>query len=118
SNGYCGGVTMTYRSNNTAMLPAVGDRVPTEFANGYATIAASDGHGHYKSTTGLLWAWNAENQRLERYTTDIAYITFEADVSRKYANKTGYDHGYELNTSFATEQHTARSFIERVIKEG
>lgn len=45
-------------------------------------------------------------------------VSFQIDVSRKFKNKTGYDHGYELNTSFRTETHTAQTLIADVIKLG
>jgi len=48
----------------------------------------------------------------------VTELTFPVDVSRTYRNKEGYDHGYELNTSFKTETHTAATFLENVVREG
>lgn len=45
-------------------------------------------------------------------------VSFQIDVSRKFRNKTGYDHGFQLNTSFETEPHTPQSLIDTVIKPG
>lgn len=46
-------------------------------------------------------------------------ITFQIDVSRTYRNKEGYQvGGYKLNTSFQTETHNPKTFIEQVVKPG
>jgi hypothetical protein len=45
-------------------------------------------------------------------------VSFQIDVSRKFKNKTGYDHGFQLNTSFKTETLTPQSLIDTVIKPG
>lgn len=45
-------------------------------------------------------------------------VKFQIDISRTYKNKTGYDNGYRLNTSFKTETHTERTFIDNVIRAG
>ena len=45
-------------------------------------------------------------------------VSFQIDISRTFKNKTGYDHGFQLNTSFETETLTPQSLIDTVIKPG
>lgn len=45
-------------------------------------------------------------------------IQFQIDVSRRFKNKTGYDHGGKLNYSFRTETHTPDTLRDDVIAGG